>query len=122
MWIQALPADLALVVIAQVIPDQFDIQRVGTISVLVALLILVIRTAMTRKWVPGAYFEDMRTERDGARAELREAARLLKTSVDAHAQLQETHAIAVVTQSRLVEQNGYLLRDPRAPGSGAAHG
>lgn len=79
--------------------SQWDPEKVGTTVVLITFIVLVIRTAITRKWVPGAYFEDMRADRDAARTEAKQA-------VDMLAKLQIAHAEVLYQNSELVRIAG----------------
>lgn len=46
-------------------------ERVGVTAFLLMLLVVLIRSVLNRTWVPWKYFEDMRGERDEAKAEAR---------------------------------------------------
>jgi hypothetical protein len=65
----------------------FDPTKVGLVTSLVVIIVVIVRTALTRKWVPGVYFEEMRRERNEARTEAQQSLAMLERMQSAHAEV-----------------------------------
>lgn len=70
--------------------SQVNPEKVGTVAALIVMLVAVIRLVQTRKWVPGVYYDDMRAERDAARAEAKAYGATLASA---------TQSLAIMTDS-----------------------
>jgi hypothetical protein len=69
----------------------FDFERAGLLGALAFILVAVVRAALTRAWVPGAFYQDMKTERDSAQADARRATALAEDLTDLLQNQAKTH-------------------------------
>jgi hypothetical protein len=86
-------------------------ERIGTTAFLLALLTVVVRSALTRTWVPGVFLTEMKAERDLLAGELRQA----NTTV---ASLSQALAHSTEANQQLARATDPRVLQGRGPGQG----
>jgi hypothetical protein len=62
--------------------QDFNPERVGLVTTAVAIIVVVVRGALRKDWVPGVYLKEKGAECDALRAELKESNALVRQLAD----------------------------------------